>query len=152
MRRTRAFSLVEVVIAIGLLATGVAAILGLMAASTKMIGDAGDRHGAYRALANGIAELDRQGLTAAVARLSPDASTPSSTNQYFESRDGTRSGWGAAVTTADRFYVCSAFRLADVSPSGTDSTGQGVAVLVRVEWPANAAEKASIQTTHVVLR
>jgi len=152
MKRFSAFSLVEVVIAIGLLATGVGGILGLMAASSKMIGDASDRHGAERALVNGAAELERLGFAIARTRLTDDGVATSETNQYFESRDGTRSGWGSELSTTDRFYSVSFYRLAGVSPAGADSTGQGLAVLIRAEWPANGTEKSSIQSSHVILR
>lgn len=152
MKRLSAFSLVEVVIAIGLLAVGVAGILGLMAASTKMIGEASDRHGAERALANGAAELQRLGFATASSRLTNDGAAASATNQFFESRDGTLSGWGSAVSTTDRFYAITIYRLAGVSPAGSDTTGQGIAVLLRAEWPANSAEKSSIQSTYVILR
>lgn len=145
------FSLVEVVIAIGVLATGLVAVLGLMAATTRMIGDAADRHGAERALADSVAELERLGFNAATGRLT-SSDPPNESEHFFESRDGRQMGWGAAVANTERFYAVAVYRLENVSPSASDATGRGVAVMLRVEWPANAAERSSAQLTHVLLR
>ncbi|MBA4136384.1 MAG: hypothetical protein C0518_03605 [Opitutus sp.] len=152
MTRCRSFSLIEVVIAIGVVAMGVTVVLGLMAAAVKMVGEASDRHGAERALASGVAELERLGFSAATARLTAATAEPAEENRFFESHDGNRSGWGGAVAASARFYAVTVHRVENVSPSAGDATGRGVAVLLRVEWPAGAAERSAIQLTHVLLR
>ncbi|MBI2510736.1 MAG: prepilin-type N-terminal cleavage/methylation domain-containing protein [Opitutae bacterium] len=153
MTARRGFSLIEVVIAIGVLAVGLTAVLGLMAGAAKMIAIANDRRDAERALADGIAELERLGFAAAAAKVTAERATSAEDARFYLSRDGTKTGWGSALAAQDRHYVVTVFRVENLSPPSADATGAGLAVQVRVEWPANVdAEHSMLQLSHVLLR
>lgn len=153
MKAPRGFSLIEVVLALGVLAVGLTAVLGLMAGAVKLTAAAAERHGAERALADGIAELERLGFVAAAAKVTPATAMPADEARFHVSRDGVRAGWGSALGLEDRFYVVTVYRVENLSPPSTDATGAALAVQVRVEWPANtAAERSALQLSHALRR
>lgn len=153
MKTRRGFSLIEVVVAIGVLAVGLTSVLGLMASTVKAIAVANERAGAERALTDGVAELERLGFAAAAAKVTAPNAAPANEARFHVSRDGTRSGWGGTLGADDRYYVVTVFRVESLSPSSSDATGAGLAVQVRVEWPAtSAAERSARQVSHVLLR
>jgi type II secretory pathway component PulJ len=152
MKCARAFSLMEVVIALGVLAIGITAVLGLMAATTKLLAESADQAGAERALAAAMGELERLGLAGAVPKLTAPGHEPAETARFYLSRDGARAGWGADVSASERFYQVSAFRIESVSPAALDGTGQAIAVYLHAEWPLQAAERHTAAQIHAVRR
>jgi prepilin-type N-terminal cleavage/methylation domain-containing protein len=152
MKLRQGFSLIEVVIAIGVIAVALTALLGLMAGMSKSMAESAEREGAERVIVGGIAELERLGAANALAKINADGALATGERVFYESRDARQAGWGTAVSITDRFYAFAAYRIENVSPASADGTGRGVALVVRVEWPANSTNRSSVQQTHVLLR
>lgn len=143
MARSRAFSLVEVVIAVGVVAVAIVAMLGLLPSLNRQAAESADQLTAQH-LADGLtvelqAIVDRDGLGALVART-PVMSAPLEDGLAFVApRTGVplRASAGAVGGEADYFLV-EVWRF----NSGPLAHSPGAAVLplyARVSWPHRLA-------------
>ena len=131
------FSLVEVVIAVGVFAAGVIAAIVLMSTSADATSTTLQANGAVR-VAESAAELVRLWpWEETVARLAPDADPIQAT------REG-RVGVFESLDTGDVFYEVSLRRNEYLSPVDNDSEAAFLAFAVQVSWPVHDADMVAV--------
>ncbi len=162
-RRSRAFTLLEVVIAVGIFAIGMVAVIGLFTPAAKSIGDSADAEAATRVADLLNVKLQTLGFAGVVPLLKvstgkshqltdADAKTnynPAADPQvFFASRDGTKIGiyadaiWQDPTTKRnsdrDKFFEIALIRNESVSPNDDTlaATMPILAYVARVRWPA----------------
>lgn len=145
-----AFSLVEVVVAVGIFAIAVISVLGLLAPINQSIADVGDGDDASRVSHIILAELQRQGFTKVRAFIE----TPvAAANRLYSSRDGKRIGLSnnASVWDPDsqlspaeekpqQFFEIELQRNDDLSPdsgSNLDADSGYIAFNLILRWPGH---------------
>ena len=163
--RNKAFSLVEVVVAVGIFAISIVGVIGLLAPTSKSISDVRDADDASR-LVGAIQEQlqtlasSSGGWTSIIGfmRLNSDVQTddsnasfdPSSkTYTLFASRDGTRMGntgnliaWqGESPANSLKYFEIVLIRNGDasgngLSPTANDNTAGFLAYTIRLRWAA----------------
>jgi type II secretory pathway pseudopilin PulG len=140
--RDRAFSLVEVVVAMGVFAIAVIVVLGLLPPATREVGETLDVGTAQR-LAEAInAEVRRVGYDALVpALLVSNAELRDLADDdprlFWADRDGRRVGDSRNMEGVDeRYFEIVLVRMDDLSPPGADSTAGYVAFTGWLSWPA----------------
>ncbi|MFA6288380.1 MAG: hypothetical protein WC661_13435 [Opitutaceae bacterium] len=137
-----AFSLVEVVVAVGIFAIGIVGVLGLLSPSIKSVSEVGDTAVANRLADNIQVELERLGFTyiSDPARLG----TSSNTLTLVANRDGSRvllstvadndvvNGSPPGILNRNRYYGITVQQLSSLPYTA----GSGfIALSVRVVWP-----------------
>ncbi|MBI3884569.1 MAG: hypothetical protein HY302_02395 [Opitutae bacterium] len=150
-RRTIAFSLVEVVIAVGVFATTVAVVLALIPALTRQAVSSADALVAQQLPDHLRAELARlaDGRFTAFATSLPEMAAPLADGMRFvANRDGSRlhsvsaPAAGAALAAADQYFLVECWRF----PSGPlrfDAATTFVATYARVSWPYQTGTSGS---------
>lgn len=123
------FSLVEVVIAIGVFVAGVVGAIVLLSTTTDAAGSAMDANGAVRVAESSRTLVQELPWDTVIARFANDA------DLMFASRDGTAVGVVNPVAEADAFYAIRFRRLEQLSPSGNDAVAGYLAFAIEVEWP-----------------
>jgi hypothetical protein len=141
-----AFSLVEVIIAVGIFAAAVAVILALLPALTRQAGISADTLTALRLPDATRAELQRVasigGFDTLAGKTRPQASPLPETLTLVASRDAARVQTlnyqpPMAVDRlgeAEQFFLIEIWSFPD-APLAFDSGGAGLALFVRVSWP-----------------
>jgi multisubunit Na+/H+ antiporter MnhC subunit len=145
-RQTCGFSLVEVIIAVGIFATAVAVILALLAPLSRQAAASTDSLTALR-LPDAIrAELGRLGrvggFDALAGQTKPMAAPLPATLALGASRDATRiqslsylpPAAPDQVTQGDQFFLIEAWTF-NQAPMAYDPSGTVLALHVRVSWP-----------------
>lgn len=142
----RAFSLVEVVIAVGLFATAVAVVLALLPALVGQTAAAGESLVAQRLpdpLRLELQRLATSGGFNALAARAPLAATPLSGGLAFvASRDGARlhaldylpPTAAETLPEADQFFLIEVWKFPS-APLAYDPNGAVLPLMVRVSWP-----------------
>lgn len=143
--RSRAFSLVEVVIAVGIFATAVVVILALLPSLTRQNTETSDAlmaqrlPGALRVELRRLADADFKALAAAT----PIMAAPLADGMSFvAARDGSRlhsvaylpPAAGALIPQDEQYYLVETWRFG-ATPLAYDSTASVLVVYVRVSWP-----------------
>lgn len=152
MRRTRTyrgFTLIEVVIAVGIFAAAVTVALALLPALTRQAGDAGDAQAAQR-LPDGIrVELQRLAVTGgfdALANRVPVMSSPLPGGlDLVAARDCSRVHSGSylppalseQLPLAEQYFAVEVWRFSQ-PPLAYDPAAAVLALTVRVSWPYHA--------------
>lgn len=156
--RRRAFSLLEVVAAIGIFAVGMVAVIGLFAPVAKSVGDTADAEAAANVADLLREKLQGRGLPATAALLKnsteksheltvadakPDYDITKDTQLLFASRDGTKIGayadalWGGIDT--EKFFEIALIRNETLSPVSADTATPPpimLAYTARIRWQA----------------
>jgi len=161
-RDRRAFSLIEVVAAVGIFAIGMVAVLALFTPITKSVATVSEAESAARVAEAVLARLQAMKFDEVAALLQDpadvqrnDASGSYNPNDgthpavIFAKLDGeiglyatngTTSGWmnsaGARLPDADKYFEIELIRNAMLSPSANDTTASMLAFAMRVRWPA----------------
>ena len=164
----KAFTLLEVVVAIGIFAVGMVAVIGLFSPVAKSVGDSADAEAATRVAdllavkmqAIGFDEVLRQNLlkvaTGKTHQLTDaDAKTTYDISKdrqlFFANRDGTKIGlyndpiWIDSTTRQnsdrEKYFEIALIRNESISPnSGTaDAAAAVLAYTARVRWPSFVA-------------
>ncbi len=151
--RVLGFSLVEVLIAIGVIALALPAIISLLGSTHVHSQDAIDRHSALSAVVSIEALIASNNLDRALAIVvSPGERAPEGSRLYV-SRDLTRFGWADDVEPAIRYYAITLERNEQIEIAGA------FVVTFRIEWPALAlnspngsASTSEIRTSSVFIR
>jgi type II secretory pathway pseudopilin PulG len=149
--RRRAFSLVEVVVAIGIFALALASVVGLVAAVTKRVNEVSESDDASRLLVNLQAKLQAVSFTAirAYINLAPISNIPAD-DRIYASRDGSLLGRGdqtavwnvngtagiQAEEDALKYFLVEMRPNDALSPPGNDATAGYLAFTVRLIYPA----------------
>lgn len=157
----KAFTLLEVVVAIGIFAVGMVAVIGLFSPVAKSVGDSADAEAATRVADLLTVKLQTLGIDAVAPKLkvktgtaAHELTTADATVNYdvtkdpkllFASRDGTKIGFYNETATwpngdRDKFFEIALIRNEAISPLSSDPTGDALlpvlAYTVRVRWPA----------------
>ena len=140
------FSLVEVLIAIGVIAFALPAIIALLASSHTRASEAVDRQGAISAIASAEAFLEADNFAAASQRIAAPGGLVNSDARLYITRDFTQVGWANDVEPMMRYYAVTLERNEQIAVPGT------LVVTLRVEWPAPALESESSRAVVHVLR
>ncbi len=162
-RRTGAFSLLEVVVAVGVFALGMVAVVGLYAPVAKSVSSVADAEAAARVADAVRSRLQTLPFETAVALVQTPANlrrkdgdgayNPNDGTKYPEVLFGKLTGdvgvydasrepkaWydarGARVLDADKYFEIDLVRNEAVSPAAADATAAMVAFNIRVRWPA----------------
>lgn len=154
----RAFSLTEVVVALGIFAIAIVGVLGLLSPTIGLVNDTIDSGTASRLADTVNTEVERLGYNAILsgalltsAELTAlDAGSTDATiqsRQLFASRSGdkvcnraTASAADNYIEPADRFFEVVLVRYATLSPTANDATAGYLAFSVRVTWPAQVSD------------
>lgn len=151
--RDRGFSLVEVVVATGIFAIAIVAVIGLVAAVTKNVTDVRDGDDATRVVANLQSKLQD------VVRTSGDfddlrnymgaISGKAENARIYANRDGSRIGVGSASSTwdpeselstqeenAQKYFLIELLTNDTLSKAADDDTAGYLAFTVRLIYPA----------------
>ena len=151
---SRAFSLLEVVIAIGVFVTAVAIILALLPSIGGQAASAGDSLVAQRLpdpLRVEMQRLAASGGFDALATRTPVASSPLGDGLPFAaSRDGARlhaldyltPGAADALAPEEQYFLVEIWRFPS-APLAYDAAGAVLSVMVRVSWPYRVPGSAS---------
>lgn len=152
---SRAFSLVEVVIAVGVFAGAIAVILALLPALSGQAAAAGDSLVAQRipdALRVELRRLATSGSLHSLAMRVPVAVAPLDDGLAFvASRDGARlhvreylpPASADTLPADEQFFLLEVWRF-PAAPLAYDATGTVLPLLVRVSWPYRAPSSASV--------
>ncbi len=148
-RNRLGFSLVEVVVAVGIFALAIVGVIGLLAPTARNIADVADSDAATRVTSAIQAALQQSvsssgtGFTALGNTLQVPAANASPTYNFYATRDGRVVGQdaaftAAALTNADKFFEFALLR--NTALSGSNSSGDAsagfLAFSISLRWPA----------------
>lgn len=147
--RLRAFSLVEVVVAVGIFAIAIVSIIGLMIPINKSVSEIGEGDDAARMAGLIIEELQKTGFTSVKSYI--DGPPPTTATRLYASRDGKRIGttsasaWDpdnsipdAAGERALQFFEINLARNITLSPTPAgDANSAFLAYFLELRWPAH---------------
>ena len=130
-KRKSGFSLVEVVVSVGIFAVAIVGIIGLFAPTTKNVAAVADSDASTRAVAAIQSYLKEQGFTGTQTIV--DAGT-----KYYANKGANVIGISslAALPNNDKFFEFTLTRNTDLSPSSTDATAGFLAFTINLKWPA----------------
>lgn len=140
------FSLVEVVVAVGLFAFAIVGVLGLLSPTGRAIADVTDNDAASRAISAIQDGLQRAGWAAVQANLL--AASPTDTQYPFAvsrggEKVGIKSGTGSASPfpndepgRGEQFFEFALVRDTNLSPAANDNTAGFLAFTIVLRWPA----------------
>ena len=146
IKRKSGFSLVEVVVSVGIFAVAIVGIIGLFAPITKNVAAVGDSDGSTRAVAAIQSYL--KGIASNPALADPTKSGFSKTLPdafsagyvFYVNKGGDKVGTATEFPTlSDRFFEFSLTRNTDLSPdsaSAPDSSAGFLAFTINLRWPA----------------
>lgn len=133
MRNKKAFSLVEVVVAVGIFALSIVGVIGLLSPTNKAVADVSDSDAASRAISAIQSGLQRSGFATVAARLD-------GTYAFCASKSGDKVGLRNDTTVfpdpSEKFFEFALIRNETLSPSGNDNTAGFLAFTISLRWPA----------------
>lgn len=152
--RTRAFSLLEVVIALGVFATGITVILALLPSLTNQSAQTADELVAQRvpdALRVELQRLATAGGFDALATNVPVMAAPLDGGlDFVASRDGARlhsqtylpPGAADSLLDQEKYFLVEVWRF-PAAPLAYDASGAVLPLYVRVSWPYRVSSSGS---------
>lgn len=145
--RRRAFSLVEVVVAVGIFAIAIVSIIGLMVPINRSVAEIGEGDDAARVAGAIIEELQKAGYASVQGFIN---TPPTAGNLLHSSRDGKRVGlsdtasiWDPDSTLTDpeekaqQFFEVNLTRNSVLSPAAEDANSAYIAYFLELRWPAH---------------
>lgn len=133
--RSKGFSLVEVVVAVGIFALAIVGVLGLLAPTSKNISDVSDSDAASRVITAIQSGLQTAGYTSVNASLIAN-------KQFYATKDGSKVAASDAVgvwTTGqnqEKFFEFKLVRNDTLSPVANDATAGFLAFTIVLKWPS----------------
>ena len=150
LRDLKAFSLIEVVVAVGIFALAIVGVIGLLTPTNKAVADVADTDAASRVISSLQFGLQQAGFTAVQSRLVADTAILTNEDYIFAaSKSGDKVGLklGEAGTPfeepGEQFFEFALIRNTTLSPAGNDATAGFLAFTISLRWPAflpNGAE------------
>lgn len=159
----KAFSLIEVVIAVGIFALAIVGVIGLLSPVNQSVSDVSDADDAARLV--GVIQAKLQDLSFDTVKAALQDSDPDAGNSdydptadpkaLFATRDGSIVGlyerpssavWDPASTLSNseeeavKFFELVLIRNTDLSPKSNDDSAGYLAFNIRLRWPAFTAE------------
>lgn len=123
----RGFSLVEVVVAVGVFVAGVVGAIALLSATTNSASNSLAANGAVRAGESAAVWARQLTWDEAIAQMTEP--TPG-----YATREGEISPWDVVVEE-EAFYAFSLSRNEDLSPVANDATAGFLAMRLQLAWP-----------------
>ena len=150
IKKSLGFSLVEVVVSVGIFAVAIVGIIGLFAPTTKNVAAVADSDGSTRAVLAIQSYFKEQastsaGFAALQTALGADSNTTGTGYVYYSSKGGDNVGVAddsASASTpgklikADRFFEFTIVRNATLSPVADKDTAGFLAFTISLRWPA----------------
>jgi uncharacterized protein (TIGR02598 family) len=138
----RGFSLVEVVVAVGIFALAIVGVIGLLAPTSKNIVDVADSDAASRVISSIQSQLQASGYDSVKTNLGAT---------FYATKTGDTVGPASVFSSAglkdqDKFFEFTLVRNDTLSPAGNDSTAGYLAFTIVLKWPAYAASANGIGT------
>lgn len=134
---THGFSLIEVVVAVGIFAIAIVSVIGLLGPINKSVGDVRDFDNASRVVAAVQGELQRE---AQRIGLETFATTYLNQSAIYASSDGQKvaAGGNTAVWDSDgeKFFAITLTRNTDLSDPADDDKSGYLAFTIKLSWPA----------------
>jgi len=138
MLQKKAFSLVEVVVAVGIFALAIVGVIGLLSPTNKAVADVADSDSASRAISSIQAGLQQAGFAAVQATLTTGAAAPSYV--FSASKGGDKVGLKTDnvifSANSEKFFEFALIRNDTLSPVGNDPTAGFLAFTISLRWPA----------------
>lgn len=136
MKSRKAFSLVEVVVAVGIFALAIVGVIGLLSPTNKAIADVSDNDASSRAISAIQTGLQYAGYEAVRTELI-DGTPAASDYVFFSSKSGDKVGRGGDFTQdAEKFFEFALIRNSALSPVSNDDTAGFLAFTISLRWPA----------------
>ena len=156
LRSLVAFSLVEVVVAVGIFAISIVAVIGLLAPTSKNVAAVRDTDDASRVVSALQANLQGAAFSDIITYLQTDMPADTDGEPYkgnksktiYSSRDGSRIGLSDQKDTSgqlifsdptQKYFEVTLIR-SDLSKVADDGTAGFLAFTMRIRWPAFTAE------------
>ena len=147
IKKRLGFSLVEVVVSVGIFAVAIVGIIGLFAPTTKNVAAVADSDGSTRAVAAIQSYLKEKasasnGFSFLQTALGDDSNTTGTGYVYYVTKGGekvvNKDDTGAATTIPnnERFFEFSVIRNATLSPFADKDTAGFLAFTISLRWPA----------------
>lgn len=143
MFNKKAFSLVEVVVAVGIFALAIVGVIGLLSPTNKAVADVADSDAASRAISAIQSGLQQAGFAAVKSNFSTDPANPN--YKFASTKSGDKVGLklgelGTPFTTSgEQFFEFALIRnetLSPSSPSTADDSAGFLAFTISLRWPA----------------
>jgi len=128
LKSRRGFSLVEVVVAVGVFVAGVVAAVALLSQTTDSAGQCLSAAAAGRVAQSSAVLLRQLPWDEVVTRLNSE-------DEIFATRDGDLIGWFDEVAEAEAYFVMSLARVENLSPIGNDASAAYLALRLELRWP-----------------
>lgn len=145
--RKRGFSLVEVVVAVGIFAVAIVAVVGLVSAITKNVTEIRDGDDASRVVSNLQSKLQEVSFTD-LRNYMGDITSKAENTRIYANRDGSRIGLGSATIwdpqnelstseeNAQKYFLVELRPNDTISPAANDATAGYLAFTVKLIYPA----------------
>lgn len=132
----RGFSLIEVVVAVGIFAIAIVSVIGLLGPINKTVSDVRDFDNASRVVAAVQGELQRE---AQRIGLETFATTYLDQSPIYASSDGQKVAAGGATvwdSDGEKFFAITLTRNTDLSDPDDDDKSGYLAFTIKLSWPA----------------
>jgi type II secretory pathway pseudopilin PulG len=148
IKKRLGFSLVEVVVSVGIFAVAIVGIIGLFAPTTKTVSAVADSDGSTRALAAIQSYLKEKtststGFSDLQTALGDDSNTTGTGYVYYVTKGGekvvnilTDANPATIIPNNERFFEFSVIRNATLSPVADKDTAGFLALTISLRWPA----------------
>jgi type II secretory pathway pseudopilin PulG len=154
--RAAAFSLVEVVVAIGIFAIAIVSVIGLLVPIRNSVAEVASSDDASRLAAVIQSQVQALGFSA-LARTDATPAGQDFLNSppadgIYASRDGTKVGrgndttkWGSPVSNAEKYFKVELIRNTTLSPdtAANDTSAGSLAFTIKLTWPAFVGDTAA---------
>lgn len=158
--RRRAFSLVEVVVAVGIFAIAIVSVVGLVSAISKNVAEIREGDEASQVIANLQSKLAAVGFDDLRSYMG-DLSGKAENARLYASRDGSRIGLGSATAlwdptnelsteeeNAQKYFLIELLPDSTLSPSTNDAAAGYLAFMVRLIYPAYLGNGVRVQDSN----
>jgi len=137
----KGFSLVEVVVAVGIFALAIVGVIGLLSPTNKAIVDVTDSDAASRVISSIQSGLQQTGFTTVKNNLIPANTTlTASSYKFYASKSGDKidlvSNLSSVTDKSKAFFEFALIRNDSLSPSSADASAGFLAFSISLRWPA----------------
>ena len=130
MRSSGAFSLVEVVIAIGVFVAGVVGAIALLSSTTDSASQTLEANGALRLAESSAALVQQMTWAQVTAQLRENSPNPT-----YATKDGSRNGLVDVIGVEEAYYQIELVRSTNLSPVTNDADAGFLAFALEISWP-----------------
>jgi uncharacterized protein (TIGR02598 family) len=143
-RASKAFSLIEVVVAVGIFALTIVGVIGLISPTNKAVADVADNDSASRAISAIQAGLQQAGFATIKSYLD---NNDSQYGAFYASKSGDKVGTSEVFNDdSEKFFEFSLTRNNDLSPATNDETSGFLVFTINIRWPAYLPNGVKFET------